>query len=281
MCRVLHMVCILLVWSLAHYIIYIHAENESFNIVQFFSKLYDSNWNYSYWYLYAYIGFLLSLPLLQRLAQNLANREYVYLTILFVIFYMIVPVMQYLLWQGNHNLNGNLYPGWIGSSIVIYPLMGYFLQHRIKDFWNKRRIVVLWLVNIGTILVSCYLTYFRAQITGVCDEANSQAFHSTFVLINCVAIFVTCQYINNNITILQKIQRPVVSMGGCTFGIYLLHLIIEDKTPLTDYLWNLLREQMHMPPMTYAFVYCAIIFACGYVITLVMKKIPVLKRMVS
>ena len=61
MCRVLHMVCILLVWSLAHYIIYIHAENESFNIVQFFSKLYDSNWNYSYWYLYAYIGFLLSL----------------------------------------------------------------------------------------------------------------------------------------------------------------------------------------------------------------------------
>ena len=250
MCRVLHMVCILLVWSLAHYIIYIHAENESFNIVQFFSKLYDSNWNYSYWYLYAYIGFLLSLPLLQRLAQNLANREYVYLTILFVIFYMIVPVMQYLLWQGNHNLNGNLYPGWIGSSIVIYPLMGYFLQHRIKDFWNKRRVVVLWLVNIGTILVSCYLTYLRAQITGVCDEANSQAFHSTFVLINCVAIFVTCQYINNNITILQKIQRPVVSMGGCTFGIYLLHSIIKDKTPLTDYLWNLLREQMHIGPMS-------------------------------
>ena len=46
--RVLHVVCILLVWSLAHYIIYIYAEKENFNIVRFFSTLYDSHWNYSY-----------------------------------------------------------------------------------------------------------------------------------------------------------------------------------------------------------------------------------------
>ena len=38
-------------------------------------------------------------------------------------------------------------------------LAGYFFEHRMKEFWNKRKVLFLWGINIGVILFSCYLTF--------------------------------------------------------------------------------------------------------------------------
>lgn len=279
--RVGHMCFILIAWSFFYYLTEIRAGNETFSLVRFFSRLYDSNWNVSYWYLYAFIPFLMSLPLLQRIAQNLSNREYLYLLALYVAFNMILPSVQYLLWHGDHNLNTSLRLAWISSNIFIYPLIGYFLQHRAKDYWNMKKILLLWSANILTILLSCYLTYLRAKITGICDEDNSQTFHNTFILINCITIFVTLQYWGNHSKILEKLQKPIISIGSCTFGIYLLHIYIKDFTSLTPRLWHIFQEQIHMPAIIYAFFYCAAIFVCCYLITLVIKHIPIIRKLVS
>lgn len=66
--RVFHMICILTIWSFFYYAIAVKEGKETFNICHFLSQLYESNWNFSYWYLYAYLSFLISLPLLQRIA---------------------------------------------------------------------------------------------------------------------------------------------------------------------------------------------------------------------
>ena len=192
---------------------------------------------------------------------------------------MFVPSIQYLLFQGRHSLNGNFSLGWIGTNIFIFPLAGYFLQHRAKDFWNIRHIALLWISNICSILFSCYLTYLRAQVMGVCDEGHSQAFHSTFVLINCVTLFVTFQYLQNHTRLLKRLQRPISSLGECTFGIYLIHVYIKRHLPTSSHLWTIFRN--HLPPMLYAFFLCAVVFFCGYLITLILKRIPILKKLVS
>ena len=275
-CKIFHICFIIGVWSFFYYMLTVKEGNESFNIYRFFSQLYDNNWNYSFWYLYAYLSFLISLPLLQRIAQSLLNKEYVYMISLYIIFNMIIPILQYLLFSERHSLNGNISVGWLSSNIVIFPLMGYFLSYRIREFWNKKRILMLWIVNIATILLSCYLTYYQAKITGVCDEGNSQKFHNMFVLINSMTIFVTCQYLNDNFKFLYRIKKPIFLIGRCTFGIYLLHIYLLGYTKLAMYV-----QIMHMPPMLSAFCSCGIVLMCGFVITVILKKIPFLNKLVS
>lgn len=62
--RVLHIFSILLVWSVFYYLLEVGEGNEKFNIFHFFTKLYSNGWNFSYWYLYAYLSMLIVLPLL-------------------------------------------------------------------------------------------------------------------------------------------------------------------------------------------------------------------------
>lgn len=276
--RIFHIFCILVIWSFAYYIVELKRGNETFNLFHFFSRLYDSNWNGSYWYLYAYLSFLISLPLLQRIAKSLLDKEYSYILLLYIVFVMCIPSIQYLLFQGRHSLNGNVSVGWLTSNIVIYPFIGYFLTYRLHNFWNKKKLLILWLVNIGTILLSSYLTYYRAKIMGVCDEGSSQAFHMTFVLVNCVAVFATCQYLNEH-SKLSRVKKIITSCGGCTLGIYLLHIFLKDY--ISWNFWPIFQGKVYISPMIDVLLFCVSVFLCGYVITAVLKRIPLLRKLVS
>ncbi len=276
--RVIHIFAILLIWSFFYYMNAVMTGKETFVIKDFFSQLYAKNWNFSYWFLYAYLAFLISLPLLRRFAQSLTNRDYQYLFFLYSVFTMIVPSLQYFLFHGKHTLNGNVSVGWIAANIVIFPLAGYVLQHRMKKFWDGKKILWLWFLNIGTILISVYLSYLRGQITG---EKTTEAFYYTFVLINAVSIFVTCQYWQRTGRFLKKISKPIISIGSCTFGIYLLHIFIMGRSEVRVLLRGLFQETISVPPILYGFLYCALIFAVGYVVTWIFKKIPLLRKLLS
>ena len=74
--------------------------------------------------------------------------------------------------------------------------------------------------------------YDRSESYGNMRRRKFTSIHTTFVLVNCVAIFVTCQYLNERLS-MKKIEKPIISFGGCTFGIYLLHIYIKDHTSLS------------------------------------------------
>lgn len=279
--RAFHIFLILLVWSFFYYLNAVMTGKETFVIKHFLSQFYAKDWNFSYWFLYAYLAFLVSLPLLRRFAHSLINRDYRYLFFLYVVFIMVIPSVQYLLFQGKHVLNGNVSIGWLAANIVMYPLAGYVLRHRMKSYWDGKRILRLWILNIVTILLSAYLTYYKAKITGVCNEGSSQAFHNTFVLINAACIFVTCQYWQETSRFLQKIGNSVMSIGGCTFGIYLMHLFIMRRPEIRALSWKLFHETISAPPILYGFLYCALVFFIGYIATWIFKKIPWLRHLVS
>lgn len=215
------------------------------------------------------------------MASEIIIQEYMYMFFVYILFVMIIPSTQYILFKGKYNLNGNVSVEWLTSDIVIFPLTGYFLSFRKKEFWNGKKILTLWVINIAMIIVASYLTYYRAKIMGVCDEGSSQTFHSTFVLVNSIAVFVTCQYVNEHSGLLKRLARPIASLGGCTLGIYLLHINIMAYPKLNDCLWRIFREKLEVPAMLYAFTLCGVVFMCGYVFTAILKQIPILRRLVS
>ncbi len=277
--RILKMAVLLLVWSFFYYLLNIHQNNVPFRFMDFARTFYESEWNYAFWYLYAYVAMLISLPLLQRIAKALSNKEYLYLFALYVFLNAVLPMAEYLLWQGSHTLNSSFNLTWICSNIFIFPLCGYFLEYRVKEKWSGKKLVLLWLLNIITILISCVMTYYKAKITGLCDEGNSQTFFSSFVIFNSSAVYVTCQQLFMKRHVPEWTKKCIQTVGGCTFGVYLLHILF--MTTKTSQIVAVLREQCHLGYMISALLYSLIIFLICFAVTFLLKKIPILKKLVT
>ncbi len=278
--RISRIAVVLFVFSILYYGREVYWGNEELSIKEFLFGIYDDGWNSSYWYLYAYIQMLITLPFLRILAKNLEDRYYYYLFALVTFFAGILPVFEYILWRGSHSLNNQLRIGWLATNIVFYPLMGYFLQYRIKHLEKKGKLILtMWILNILAIALCCYATYLRAITTGECSEGKSQLFHNSLVMVNTATIFLSIKYFFIKFeTMLPKyFLRMISSVGSCTFGIYLWHILVLGK--IRD-IQDVFRGSWGLNYMVSALLLCLCVMAVCYGMTWMMKKIPVMKKLV-
>ena len=98
--RVGKMAGLVLGWSAIYFAVDVMRGEESFSITTFFLRIYESNWNFSFWYLYTYIALLMTLPLLQKFAQGLNDRDFLYLFGLFFLFSCFLPTVEFFLSRG-------------------------------------------------------------------------------------------------------------------------------------------------------------------------------------
>ena len=276
---------VLLAWSFFYYLDEVWLGWREFRLGDFAGQFLWGNWNLSFWYLYAYLAMLMTLPLLRKFAGSLTNREFVYLFSLAFVFSSLLPVLQYLLWQENHSFNSDFQLGWVCAQIFVCPLLGYFMRERIPDFWSGRRLALLWAANLGGILVTAGLTVWKASLTGMLDENHSQSFYNLFAVLNAASVFAACTYLAGRGAalrrpLLRRLCALLQSMGSCTLGIYLLHLFFHQRLPFMGRLWDVFRVRLGLGDMISAFLYCGVIFLMGYGVTLVLKRVPLVRRLV-
>ena len=276
---------VLLAWSFFYYLDEVWLGWREFRLGDFAGQFLWGNWNLSFWYLYAYLAMLMTLPLLRKFAGSLTNREFVYLFSLAFVFSSLLPVLQYLLWQENHSFNSDFQLGWVCAQIFVCPLLGYFMRKRIPDFWSGRRLALLWAANLGGILVTAGLTVWKASLTGMLDENHSQSFYNLFSVLNAASVFAACTYLAGRggalrRPLLRRLCALLQSMGSCTLGIYLLHLFFHQRLPFMGRLWDVFRVRLGLGDMISAFLYCGVIFLMGYGVTLVLKRVPLARRLV-
>lgn len=277
--RIFRFIVIILVFSFVYYVNSVYMDSGTIEIKSFLQKLYSDNLRAHLWYLYAYIAYLICLPFLRSLVRHLDKKYYYYMIGIALFFNAILPIIEYLLWKGDLTINGYIRATWLITSIVLYPCIGYFLQHQVDINSIKNIIPFLWLLNIVGIMVSCYMTYFKGQITGGFVESESQMFHNSFVLLNCISIFISIKYIFEHISVRNWLEKLIYSIGSCTFGIYLLHLIIIDRKFMGDLLTAMTNAGINY--MIAVFIQCLCVMAVGYVITLILRRIPIVKKLVG
>lgn len=278
--RIFKIASVLVCFSLFYYLTEIYFNNTPFEATVFIRRLITSNLNFSYWYLYSFIAFLISLPFLRSMVTNLQTTHFIYMIILGVVTCGAIPVIEYLLWSGQSYINPNIKIGWICSTIFIYPCLGYFLYHKINYYKIKKFIPLLWALNTLTISIDVYMTYYKALITNELNEQVSQTFLGGFVILNCITVFISIVYFCQNHTIPARIERIIKSISSCTFGIYLLHVFIMNRIWNKLNLWTILNKELQFNEMLSAFIFCLLTMLLGYVITLLLKKIPILKKLV-
>ena len=88
--------------------------------------------------------------------------------------------------------------------------------------------------------------------------------------------FLAIKHIVTKMHIHGSVKRGSLLLGECTLGIYLCH--IEVKEMLVNMI-NVMR-QYGINDMLSVLVYCCTVMLLGCGITLVCKKIPIIKKMI-
>lgn len=279
--RVLRMTLVLLSWLFIYYCVDVMKGRETFSIWQFLKESYGSGlskWNHALWYLYAYIPLLITLPLLQRIAKSMSDKDYLYMICLYFAFSSLLPAMEQLLWENKYHLTSYFDLSWLCARVLFFPLLGYFLQHRAKKFWNGKRLTLLWGGNIAAIMLTCYLAYLKI-ISLDSAAADAEQVFSIFVAVNAATIFVTFQYLADHAKISGMVQKAICSLGGCSFGVYVLHNMFIIKTTMFGKFLHGFRDWLHMNDMVSGLLSTGCVFMMCYVVTLLLKRIPLIKKL--
>ena len=277
--KILKIAIILLVYSAGYYLYDRFKSGKEIDLNVFIIRLYSSTLKFHLWYLYLYIAYLAVIPFLKSLVKNLDDKYFYYMLFIAVFFDGILPSIEYLIKQGEVTINNNIKISWLINSTVLYPCLGYFMQHRLKFESLKKYIPWLCGANVLGIMISCYMTYYKGLVTGVLIEPDSQAFHSSFVAINCVTIFLIIRMIFERRRLGDTVQKIILSVGSCTFGIYLWHIWIIERSSFNDGLARL--KDTGLNNMICILLMCLMTMIISYIITLILSKIPVIKKLVD
>ena len=135
---------ILILFSLFYYILNVcrNVEKE-FSLSDFIKGLLNGSIQESFWYLYLYLGLLLVLPLLRKMAVSCKNSELRYFLFLQIALETGAGVFSFLT---GIEVNSNLY---VLNIYVFYLLAGYYLGKRINmDLVEKPWVIISFAVNV-------------------------------------------------------------------------------------------------------------------------------------
>lgn len=282
--RFLRILAVLFLFSVLAYLQQILTGKEVFDILRFFRVFFTSSWMTPYWFLYVYLGFLLTLPFLRRLAQNLSRREYPYLLLLVFFLTGVVPVLLRILFRQETQLNPNFSIEWIASLAVFYPLLGYYLEERLPmTSVTGSKLALLWGVNILCIAATCHATCRDNLMAG----QFTQKYLMSLICVNTAALYLTLKYLLKErqekafSADAQKKEgagmRVLLTVSSCTFGIYLFHGFFLGFPELS--LTRLFFPEHSGAPLAFALLLCIELFLYSGILTWLLRLIPGVKKL--
>lgn len=272
--RFLKYAAVLVVISAIMYVYYLRSSLQDLSLWQFLEKLYTSRHSVALWYLYAYLAYLLMLPLLRKLAKGMTNTEYVWMFCMFGGM-KLLSLLDFAIWKGEAAHNGS-FAFFITTDYVFYPLMGYFVEHRLKEKdFNGKNLLALSALSFAAIVVCCCFSHYRSTLLGAWEEGNCQTFFNTLIFLPTVTVYYAAKMFFMRNKVSDKTKRLLSTLGGTTFGLYLLEAICRTETKA---IFDYLRPILHTLPACWIWMAAACILGMG--ITYFLKKIPILNKFI-
>lgn len=224
-----------------------------FNAVTFHSRFYPfGGTETNYWYIGMCIGLYISMPVLRRIAANdklLAYSCWIWLFIRCYCYFdkfVNVPI---------------IFTDYVFTKFMGYCLWGYYLYRIILTRRQVRTIYLLGLVSVLASVLLPLLTDRKVDFE-YADPLPALAVFAIF-------LYVIRHPMNTSI----KAERILAHFSKATFGIYLAHTFVVIET--FSRLYRFFPNPYVLVPMAFC-----VIFGLSYVITIILKQIPVLKNWV-
>lgn len=225
------------------------------------------------WFLPMIIGLYMCIPFIKQLTKD--DSLIKYFLILSFVFYFIKTQTELI---STHLLNGNVatvlqnfntvfhnFHMDIVSGFFVNFILGYYINK--KDIIKKHRIAIYILGIIGLIL-TISLNMLASKNAGESLEAFYSA-DTINVLLMSTAVFVFFKY---NVKGNERFNKIIVKLSKYSFGVYLVHIfIIQVLTAI-----GLETTSFH-PALSVPFI-TIITTLVSYLVSLVLNKIPVIKK---
>ena len=257
------LVCGSVLYSL-YYNLYVNHNYSATAVLKKALSFYKDSPTNAFWYLYAYLAIILMMPFLQKMVQSMTRKDYHIFFLLYGVFFGIFPILKHYSEMVTINSNFNLT---ICSGYVCVLLIGsYFSRFEIKKTRFGFFMALITLCAMIGLNVFLTLLEYKKSATGYLFLDNR-----TFlpIIVESVCVFYMASFLKTS----EKISRVVTFVGSCTFGIYL----VSDMTISFLSPFHLkLNEVMH--PLSAVFVFEILVFLIGFIITVPLKKIPIVKK---
>lgn len=219
----------------------------------------------AYWFLYAYIGYLLMLPFLQKVAHEIKSSEINLLIGLHLFLFSLLPIINlFLLVKGMEriDISGHMSIPLVSVKALFYPLVGYYFDNKvcIEDLKGKKVAV---LVMIGIVL-SSMATKLEGTVTGTYTQNYVQLFEPLSSI--GVFLFIKKVFINSKCKIVSKI-------GRLTFGMYLFDPVLRLFYPK----YSTIMEPI-FPTMIVSIIWVFSSMVIGGILTYILKKTTVVRK---
>ncbi len=248
-------------WSL---IIAVEKKINPFEIGirTFLGRLFCGSIENVYWFFIPLFAVYLSMPVLSLLKDNKGILWYM-AGGSFLLQSMLPQVFGYLNISYNYNLSMMTTGG-----VLIFPIIGHLFAT--TDFSKFQRAIIYALAIFGLAL-----RYFGTWYLSARDGKLNQTFYGYTgywsVLLAC-GVFVFFKYFKpfQKIADSDKCCKILSTVSGCSFGVYLTHMIIyrflQKFIVLYSWQWRLLVPFL--------------IYFIALLITYILKKIPIVKNIV-
>lgn len=261
--RIVRYAGIILFWGTLQYLRYVRTGKAELSVRGWWNNIYSSPRLETYWYLYLYLGFLLLLPLLRKAVSGMTNKDYGYLFGLSCVS-SILTMFGYF--SGSF-INNSVF---LLPSVFFYPLSGYWIDNASDSSYGKDALKY----GLTAILPLCVIVSASLFLAGRAD------LHGDFMdAVQCLTpiisfgIFGFIKSVDKRYLHSAGLKRMILAAGDTVFGIYLTEDMIRNQIVK-------LIVHIRADDFVIAVLYTLSTFAAGAVFVFIMKKLPVLKRLV-
>lgn len=219
---------------------------------EFFTTLYSGEHAVAYWYLYAYVAFLLVLPFMRRLARAMTMRDFAYATALMGLM-SLVSAGELFAFDGHAALNDN-FSLFVTKQIIYYPLAGYFLEHRLEPLSGKR-LAALSILGAAAVGVSCVLLRACHAISGEWLDR----YFTILIYLPALAAYAGVKAALTHRPLGTRMQRAVTALASCTFGVYLFEKVYRS---VSSRVFHVLEPFIGTYPACLVWIACAVLLGC-------------------
>ena len=243
------------------------------NARDFFRGLFAGCMDVTHWYLYAYVGFLVTVPFLRRAVRGMTHTDAIVLVGFRVLLSTLLPVARYV----------TTYKGWpevpfpeafsvplATADVLFYPIIGYYLEHILP--WEKAD----WKWAALSCVVIAGSSFAGALVT--MHEGLRLSFSFGYLHVAAyaaaMAIFVLVKYLFSRGQTPKRLARILEIASPLTLGVYILEPVLRPvvKPLLIGWMGE------GAGPILTSLWYCVFGMVTYSAITWVLRKLPGLKR---
>lgn len=262
--RVIKYGLVTIVMSYFYYVF--HYNEDALSLKLFFIRVYQGNIIGLFWFLYAYIGYLLILPFLRKMLKNMERSDFFYFIILGIGFKSIFPFIGMAVGVGNIAVSCCLV-----TDIVFYPVLGHFLHCVMTEKFSNKIYILGGFAAFSCIAVVTAMTFWEGR-----SGEYSERYYDTFNVIPTIYAFMILKRIGGMIEKSRILNSIIYWLGNCSFGVYVFSIYIQLKL---IWVYRSLLSWFPGWPLICSFIYVGVVMLTGVVVVSILKLIPGIKRL--